>query len=412
MSLKGIMGNAVLAMQAQSHHMGTISGNITNVTTTSYKRAETRFETLLSEVENGREFYSAQAKDYRRVTEQGPLNATGRTLDLAMNGRGFFVVNTSFGGDGQTYYTRDGSFTGVGVPAPGVDTSQPGYDQESYLVSNEGYYLMGYEALEDGTFSNQLGPIRNDQTTVVDGFPTTAIEIDGNIDGSDGVENQSIGLGIFDNSYQGRNLSLNFARNEAPNSWTLNFNLEGGTVVSPAADAQTVQFTGNARVEDPPQLDLEIAWDDGTTGNITLDISDLTAFAGDQTIKTIDQNGAAEGRLQKITINDDGILVGEFSNGITQNMAKIAVADFINADALELSNGNLYRYRNEAGEIEMIDLETDRRADIMSGMLEFSNVRLEDEFSRMIITQQAYTSAAQVFRTGDEMLQEAGTLKA
>src|SRR5688572_25382381 len=105
MAFQGTFNTAVQAMLAQGHYMSTISTNIANVNTNAYKEQGTHFRTLLNHAEfDGRNYFSADTVDYRSVDKQGIISSTGRSYDLAINGRGFIVANTLPDGSGQWQY--------------------------------------------------------------------------------------------------------------------------------------------------------------------------------------------------------------------------------------------------------------------------------------------------------------------
>lgn len=129
MSLYGMLRTSVSGMTAQSNLLGTVSDNIANAGTTGYKRADTQFSSLLLET-GGTEYQSGSVNTDVRyaISQQGALNYTSSSTDLAIQGSGFFLVNDP---SGQTQLTRAGSFQ--------VDAST------GNLVNSAGLTLMGYD---------------------------------------------------------------------------------------------------------------------------------------------------------------------------------------------------------------------------------------------------------------------------
>ena len=136
MGLYGVMTTSVSGMAAQADRMGTVADNIANVNTTGYKRASTEFATLVPEA-RVIEYTpgSVQTVIRRGITEQGGLSYTKSPTDLAINGNGFFMVQSA---NGTPYMTRAGSF----VP-----------NSAGELVNAAGYKLLGYN-LADGDLSS------------------------------------------------------------------------------------------------------------------------------------------------------------------------------------------------------------------------------------------------------------------
>ena len=106
---------------AQAHALNTIGVNLANVNTGGFKSTETRFSTVLSDtLDKQSDLGGVRPQDYQRIDMQGYNVSSRGDLDVAINGRGFFIVNTKFDGSGQTLYTRDGSFE---IATEGTDTA-------------------------------------------------------------------------------------------------------------------------------------------------------------------------------------------------------------------------------------------------------------------------------------------------
>jgi len=155
MSVIGMFQPSVMGMLGQAHAFATISTNVANVNTGGYKSTETRFATMVShQIDEDNDFGGVRPKDHARIDDQGLLLSSDRKLDVGINGRGFFVVNTQLDGSGETLFTRDGSFQ----VRTGADTSVTADDgstitvQEGYLVDKNGYYVQGWTPNADGSF--------------------------------------------------------------------------------------------------------------------------------------------------------------------------------------------------------------------------------------------------------------------
>ena len=100
-----------LGMMAQSHALSNIGNNIANITTGGFKRTDTNFTTVLSQtIDKQSDLGGVTPSNLNQITQMGNLMASDRELDLAINGQGFFILNTDVSGSGQAYYGRDGSF--------------------------------------------------------------------------------------------------------------------------------------------------------------------------------------------------------------------------------------------------------------------------------------------------------------
>jgi len=164
----GLFQTSTLGMRSQAHALNTIGTNIANVNTGGYKRTDTRFETVLSQTldQHTSDIGGVTPKDYQIIDSQGVLQGSNRDLDVAIVGRGFFQVSPSLTDTTNTFYTRDGSFRTT-VESTG----------EGYLVDKNGYYVLGWSAETDGTFSNTgtVAPLRIDQDAFIGKFtPSTS----------------------------------------------------------------------------------------------------------------------------------------------------------------------------------------------------------------------------------------------
>ena len=118
-----------LGMMAQSTALSNIGNNIANATTGGFKRTDTNFSTLLSSsLDKQSDLGGIAPKNLNRISQSGNIVTSDRDLDLAINGQGFFILNSDVSGSGQEYYGRDGSFdiaavnditvTGIGHESP------------------------------------------------------------------------------------------------------------------------------------------------------------------------------------------------------------------------------------------------------------------------------------------------------
>jgi flagellar hook protein FlgE len=142
------------------------------------------------------------------------------------------------------------------------------------------------------------------------------------------------------------------------------------------------------------------------TQSIDIDISSLTQSASDFSVGTINQDGAELGLRTGISIDTDGNVVASFSNGLTQNLARVPIATFTNPNGLQERSGNVYIQTSQSGAYNLRQAGEAGAGKIATSSLEASNVDLADEFSRMIITQRAYSAGTKIISTTDQMLTE------
>lgn len=409
----GLFTSSVLGMNAQSHSMSQISTNIANVNTVGYKRAETQFKTILAKEYLGTNFLGVNTSDRRFVSSQGTFLSSAGQYDLALKGDGFFVVSTAVN-DGEQLYTRAGNFKAIAV-------TQSDGSTENYLGTDGGQFVLGWLADDNGNFSyGSIEPVKISAETAISGIATTTLGITGNIPVSDVGEQRDTSFSIYDSNFNTKNVRIVFERQSLSNEWLVKFTTEDGTVTAPPPpqtaedpDGVTVRFDANGRMVEPAStVNLQISWNDGAaSSNIAVDLSKITQMGSEKVIDSIEQNGRDEGELLSTSFNSEGVLSGAYTNGQVVPICKLAQVNFTVPDNLEAVSSNMFRATDGAGEMIIKDGVNVGASQLLVNTIEGSNVDLGDQFSKMIVTQKAYSSAATAFRTTDEMLQEASSIK-
>jgi len=185
-----------------------------------------------------------------------------------------------------------------------------------------------------------------------------------------------------------------------PNQWTLE---DPANPASAGGPSYTIDFTnGGSPVATPSPV---------TLNGITVDISGLTSFSGQSSVAATKQDGSAAGTLQSFTISQDGTLVGVFSNGLKQNIAQLAVANFNNPMGLEQAGDSMYRTTSNSGVAQLGAAGSAGRGILQQGALEMSNVDLAQEFTNLVIAERGFQANSRVITTSDELLQDLVNLK-
>ena len=143
-----------------------------------------------------------------------------------------------------------------------------------------------------------------------------------------------------------------------------------------------------------------------TLGTVSLNISTgaLTQFAstaGSATINAISQNGFAAGQLQSVAINNSGIVVGTFSNGQNIDLAQVTLSHVNGTNYLKALDGGAYEVTDLSGPAII-----GASGKISGSSLEGSNTDIADEFTKLIVTQQAYSANTKVITTANQMVQD------
>lgn len=397
---------SVTGMDSQSHALQTVSTNIANINTVGYKSSETMFYTLLgsapvvkgsaasglssSRVDtNGVGYY-----DRTLISSQGQVVASNNYFDVAINGNSnaFFTVRDSYSGD--EYYTRAGNFRiqmSGGVP---------------YLVANNGMRVQGYIANEDGSFGTSIEDIVLDYLEEIPATPTTEVQIGANVP-ADGVESSSYGIMVYGPNNNGANMSMVFNKvADKANTWTLSFEMEGATVTT--VEPVEVLFSSDGKLLSPTDFNINVAWADGSSNTVSVNIENMTQYAGSSGITSIKQDGKEGGVFKSASIGEGGIISALYSNGQTVNLAKLALSSFAAPDNLTSISGTLFEANGASGNAVLIDNGGDY---LQPQALEQSTANVETEFSKMVVIQRAYGMNSGAFTVADEMLEVIRDLK-
>ncbi|HNY30443.1 MAG TPA: flagellar hook-basal body complex protein [Fibrobacteria bacterium] len=147
---------------------------------------------------------------------------------------------------------------------------------------------------------------------------------------------------------------------------------------------------------------MQIALNPGGPGRF----SGLTQFNAANTASAVSQDGHTMGALRNISIGSDGVIIGQFSNGVTRSLAQVVVADFTNPQGLSHESESVYAQSANSGDPVFGRPGGQSTSTIESGTLEMSNVDLASQFTDMITTQRGYQANARIITTSDSMMQE------
>lgn len=194
---------------------------------------------------------------------------------------------------------------------------------------------------------------------------------------------------------------------------TISFNGDGSLrSVSPAlTNAITVNWR-NGSVPSEIRLNFGTAGQPfGTTGATTIGLTDgLSQFNSAYNVAFANQNGAPVGQLVSVQITEQGLVVASYSNGETQNLFQLPVADFPNVNGLSSITGNVFRQNRDSGEVNLREAGTNGTGTIVAASLEQSNVDLAEQLTDLIVAQRSYQANTKVITTTDQLLQQLNQL--
>lgn len=435
MSLYGAMATAISSLDANSAALSAASANIANVNTIGYKTADSNFSTLLASALGSGDVSSAGvvANTSQNVSQQGNLQATNSPTDLAISGNGFFVVSktaTAPGTSQAAYYTRAGNFTP---------------DANGNLRNAAGYYLMGWPLDQNGNIPSDRNDMSAVNVNALSGKadPTTTITYAANLQSSTPVTtgytagdmaNGSVTpafqrtINVYDGQGGSQPLQLSFVKTAA-NTWAYEVTYQGdpaniGGAANNPIYTGTMSFNTDGTLANadtsitPPtgKISLTLPWDTATSGlapqTISLNMgtvgsSDgLTQYDTASTQVSSSVDGALFGSLSGVSVDDNGYVTAQFSNGLTQKIYKLPLATFANPDGLAAANGDAYTTSQNSGTPTISETKTGGAGSIKSKSLESSTVDLATEFTNLITTQRAYAASSKIMTTASTMLDE------
>lgn len=447
-------------LNTSSKALDVISNNIANAATVGFKSGQAQFADVYaaslgvggaSKVGIGSALSTVQQQ-----FSQGNISNSNNPLDIAINGNGFFRLQKS-ATDQTITYTRNGQYhlddegyivnalnnnltgypivngvtdraqlvpiqldtSGVIPRATGASTSQPGVVVQINLDDQE------EKALNASTTGNTLSPWTSNSTMPPDDLNTF---------------NYSTPLTVYDQKGNGHSLVMYFTRiddstsaNVDKNLWQVHFVLDDQDItgaVTAATSAQTgttptVEFdesgqivtTGFSTATDTNNfIDYQFSIDTATLNaipqftnlfpnDIPVNFDDSTMFGSDYDVNKLIQDGYPYGRLSGVSVSQDGVLRGNYSNGQTKDIAQVVLVDFISPTGLLSVGNNQWMETAASGQALVGDPGAGNRGLLQSSAVEDANVDLTQELVNMITMQRNYQANAQSIKTQDQVMQ-------
>ncbi len=399
--------------------MDVVGNNIANVNTIGFKEGRATFQDVLSQTLSSANSSTSSLTGGKNaiqvglgtalatvdnVFSQGGLDATGNQNDLAINGEGFFAVRS---GD-QVFHTRAGNFS---------------FDANGNYVNPNGYFVQGWTTSDPATGTIRAsGPLSNvvlPRGLAIPANPTSLVEISANINSEVPNGNvQSVPMEIYDSLGSSSTILLVLTKS-ATNTWDWSVSASSGTV----SGSGTITFDSLGRIQSGGNVQFSY---DPVSGAASGQVVDVDIIGGTVTnnagltqttaqisigLSSIAQDGFPAGDLQSFLVDFNGTIRAFFDNGQSQEIAKIAITTFANQNGLKKIGDNLYAATANSGDGVVGESGTGSRGKIQPSTLEFSNVDLAAQFTRMIILQRGFQANARMVTTSDEMLQSLLSLK-
>jgi len=408
----GSFATSLSGLQANSQDLEVISNNLANLNTTAYKGATAAFQDLfyqqLGTSGDGNSIQVGVGTQIGSIPAdftEGNIQSTGVSTDVAIEGTGFFVGQTT---SGQDIYFRAGDLSTL---ANGT------------LVAPDGSDVLGFPAVNGVINPSQTpGPLTIATGSISPPLPTANAEITMNLNsGTPAGGAFSTALTVYDSLGAAHVLTYNFT-NTAPGQWNYSITIPaadvGGlpTAAPVVVKAGTMTFSGTGQLLTPaadvtgiaitPLADgantLTFNWNIYGPGNAGL----ITQDAATSSASNTQQDGYASGSLVSFSIGSDGTIDGTFSNGQTQPLGQILLASFANQQGLSRIGSNEFQATLSSGAANVGVAGTGGRGTISGGALEASNVDISTQFANLIVAESGYQANAKVVTTLDTVIQD------
>ncbi len=407
--------SALTGLSNNAQAISVIGNNLANMNTTAFKSSKSSFAELIGALgdvgTNGNPIQVGLGSTIAGVTPtltQGSIAYTGRSGDAAINGTGFFVVETPGGGQG---FTRAGNFS---------------FSPTGEFISSDGYRVLGYGATNGVVdTSGTLVPIVVSGSNSLAPNATTDFSITANLDAdTPAADTFATGVQIYDSLGGSHLVTVTFTRTAAGWDWAATIPAvdTGGVAGDPPTQVGngSITFDENGVLTPPaavPTLTIAGLANGAADMTVNFNMVDpsgvglLTGYAATSATTATTQNGYSAGQLRGFSIDSKGIITGVYDNGLSQALAQLALASFPNAEGLQKYKGNTFVAIGSSGEPSIGAAGAGGRGTISGSALEQSNVDIATEFTGLIVAQRGYQASSRVITTTDELYQDAINIK-
>jgi flagellar hook protein FlgE len=384
-------------MNAYSKGLDVISNNVANLNTTGFKAGLASFSDIVNRHGGGATSGSSgnrtagagvQVDTSHQSFSQGELRDTNESLDAALEGAGFFVLER----DGQRFYTRAGSFE---------------FDKDGVLIER----FTGATVMMSSE-SASLGSINIDPHRTFAPRATASVDLRGNLARTGNATVTLDPVRVNDSTGTEHSLRATFVRNaDDPLLWTV----EVRNATDQVLGSGTVRFNadGTPHADNVP-ISVTMTPDGLPSFTFTMNLGAAGTYAGltsllnttgDTSVQVARQDGLKLGTISATEFDERGNLEVTYSNGEKKKIGRLVLASFDSGGDLKALGDGLY-------------VTQDGRQPVLSGGMEFglgsvrgrnlelSNVELTDQFADLIIIQRGYQASSQMTSVANEMLQQ------
>ena len=421
--------SSLSGIAAANADLNVTSNNIANVNTVGFKESRAEFANLFSSSAYGLARNAVGAgvavSNVAQQFSQGNIDPTGRSLDFAIDGEGFFTINKN----GDTLYTRSGNFQA---------------DNRGYVVTPDGGRLQVFAPNAGGT-GFDIGRTIDLQLHSTDSAPqpTSGIDLLVTLPGNataptitpfdpaepNSYNSSSGGVTVYDSLGVSHVQTTYFVKTGAANEWEV-YNYLDGEPVNPGSvpsdqsvlppvpavigPAITLAFSNTGLLESidgvsPTNGEIPMEPFAPSTGaavmNMTLNMFGSTQYGGSFALRNVNQDGYGSGKLSEISVAEDGVVFARYTNGDDVPLGQIVLTNFINPQGLQSIGGNMWGATYASGTPRTGSPDSSDFGQIQSGALESSTVDLTEQLVSMITAQRNFQANAQMISTQDQATQ-------
>ncbi len=393
-------------LNAASKNLEVIGNNVANASTVGFKQSRAQFADVYANSLTGSGAsqigIGTKLATVAQQFTQGNISSTNNSLDVAINGGGFFRMSNN----GEITYTRNGQFQ---------------MDKDGYIVNASNNRLTGYTASSTGVLSTGSPAEIRINTADIPPVSTTEVSATLNLNSTNtaltaaGFDpndpttyHNSTALTVYDSLGNQHALQSYFVKTGS-GVWNVYTTVDGVSTTTLPTPTATMTFTGTGTnpTLSPAAPTLSFTPTTGATGpqTIALDYANSTQFGSAFSVTTPTQDGYSSGILAGFNIAKDGQIIGRYTNGQSQTLGQVVLANFTNPNGLQQLGNNSWSESADSGPAVVGAPTSGGLGVLQASALEDSNSDLTAELVNMITAQRVYQANAQTIKTQDQVMQ-------
>lgn len=424
---------ALSGLNAASKAIDATSHNIANSSTIGYKASVAHFGDVYASSLAGAGAsqigIGVNLSAIQQQFTQGNITSTNNPLDISINGAGFFRMDQN----GATTFSRNGQFH---------------LDKNGFIINDQNMKLTGYAAQSNIIVPSTPAPLQisaSDLAPQATGYNSTStfngIKANLNLDSRETVPtsawvdgpaagsttaytpdpltyNYSTALSIYDSLGNDHTMTFYFRKTAVAGQWAVYGNVDGTTNLNNggAGPIGTLTFGTDGQITAGSPMNVSVSMTNVLASQsqangaqavqtFPLDFVGTTQYGSPFGTNRLEQDGYAAGHLVGLSVGDDGVIQGRYSNGQTFAQGQVVLANFTNPNGLQSLGNNQWAETSVSGPALVGAPNTSSLGVLSSSTVEESNVDLTAELVNLITKQRNYQANAQSIKTQDQVMQ-------